>query len=42
MEMENAVKQIPVISRRKSPTKSGLKVSSMACMNLKNNVIRAE
>jgi hypothetical protein len=39
---EKAVKQIPPINRRKSPTRNGLKISSTARMNLKNYVIREE
>jgi hypothetical protein len=41
IEIEKAVKQISVINSRNSPTRNGLKISSRACMNLKNNVIRA-
>jgi hypothetical protein len=42
MATEKAVKQIPLINKRKSPTRNGLKSSSTARMNLKNYVIREE
>jgi hypothetical protein len=42
MATEKAVKQIPHINRRNSPTRNGLRISSRALMNLKKNVIRQE
>jgi hypothetical protein len=42
MAKEKAVKHMPDINRRKSPTRNGLKFSSTARIYLKNYVIKEE
>jgi hypothetical protein len=42
MATEKAVKHMPLINRKNSPTRNGLKISSTSRMYLKNYAIREE